>query len=98
METLFGFDDLAENRLPAPDSGPTGRDSQESADLGREQVIARIIGRNKTASAAFLDQFSDAQLRFYLDHLRIVDQPRHLAIAWHRPGDTPAITGARSVA
>ncbi|HED54078.1 MAG TPA: hypothetical protein ENJ00_07740 [Phycisphaerales bacterium] len=98
MDTLFGFDDLAENRSPKPAAEPACRDSESSADLGREQVIARIIGRNKTASAAFLDQFSDTQLRHYLDHLRFADHPRNLAIAWSRPGDTPAITGARSVA
>lgn len=95
MDTLFGFDDLAENRQPAKyEIAP----SQESAELIRPQVIARIIEHNRTASAAFLDQFSDDQLRFYLDHLRSIETPRRSARPWVRPGDAPAVTGARSVA
>ncbi len=95
MDTLFGFDDLAENRQPAKyEIAP----SQESAELVRQQVIARIIEHNRTASAAFLDQFSDDQLRFYLDHLRSIETPRRSARPWVRPGDAPAVTGARSVA
>ncbi len=95
MDTLFGFDDLAENRQPAKyEIAP----SQESAELVRPQVIARIIEHNRTASAAFLDQFSDDQLRFYLDHLRSIETPRRSARPWVRPGDAPAVTGARSVA
>ncbi|MFI4873369.1 MAG: hypothetical protein ACIAQ0_04945 [Phycisphaerales bacterium JB058] len=95
MDTLFGFDDLAENRKPATyEIAP----SQESAELVRPQVISRIIELNPTASAAFLDQFSDNQLRFYLDHLRSAEMPRRSARPWVRPGDAPAVTGARSVA
>lgn len=95
MDTLFGFDDLAENRRPAQ---PELEPSRESSKLVRPQVIARIIELNRTASAAFLDQFSDNQLRFYLDHLRSVEVPRRSASPWVRPGDSPAITAARSVA
>lgn len=95
MDTLFGFDDLAENRRPAqPEAVP----SEDSARLVRPQVIARIIDLNRTASAAFLDQFTDDQLRFYLDHLQMQNLPRRGAHPWVRPGDTPAITSARSVA
>ncbi len=95
MDTLFGFDDLAENRRPAKlELAP----SVESSELVRPQVIARIIELNPTASAAFLDQFSDNQLRYYLDHLRIAEIPRHSARPWVRPGDSHAITAARSVA
>lgn len=95
MDTLFGFDDLAENRRPTqrePEPSP------ESSELVRPLVIARIIELNQTASAAFLDQFSDNQLRFYLDHLRQIEVPRRFALPWVRPGDSPAITSARSVA
>lgn len=95
MDTLFGFDDLAENRRPAQaETLP----SPESTKLVRPQVIARIIELNRTASAAFLDQFTDDQLRFYLDHLQMQILPRRGAHPWVRPGDTPAITSARSVA
>ena len=95
MHTLFGFDDLAQNRSPAkPESIP----SPESCELVRPQVISRIIERNPTASAAFLDQFSDVQLRFYLDHLRTIDAPRGSSTPWNRPGDAPAIMFSRSVA
>ncbi|GAB5495922.1 MAG: hypothetical protein Phyf2KO_10020 [Phycisphaerales bacterium] len=95
MQTLFGFDDLAENRFPEkPDHKP----SEESSSLVRPQVIARIIDRNPTASAAFLEQFTDTQLRFYLDHLCTVDTPRGSAQPWNRPGDAPTVIYARSVA
>jgi len=95
MHTLFGFDDLAQNRSPAK---PEPKPSPESTQLVRPQVISRIIERNQTASAAFLDQFSDVQLRFYLDHLRTIDTPRGSSVPWNRPGDTPVFMFRRSVA
>ncbi len=95
MHTLFGFDDLAENRRPAQ---PARAPSATSEGLVRPQVIERIIERNPTASEAFLEQFSDVQLRFYLDHLVATDVPRSAATPWTRPGDAPAVIGTKSVA
>jgi hypothetical protein len=95
MHTLFGFDDLAQNRQPAE---PQHTPSPESSELSRPQVISRIIERNPTASAAFLEQFSDVQLCFYLDHLRTIDAPRGSSTPWNRPGDAPAIMFTQSVA
>ncbi|MFI4873442.1 MAG: hypothetical protein ACIARQ_16655 [Phycisphaerales bacterium JB061] len=95
MHTLFGFDDLAQNRQPAE---PEFTPSPESCEMARPQVISHIIERNPTASAAFLEQFSDVQLRFYLDHLRTIDAPRGSSTPWVRPGDSPAIMFTKSVA
>lgn len=95
MQTLFGFDDLAENRSPEK---PGPKPSEASTMLVRPQVISRIIDRNPTASASFLEQFSDTQLRFYLDHLCMVDTPRGSALPWNRPGDAPTVIFTRSVA
>lgn len=93
METLFGFDDLAPRdsgsaEVPAPT--PISRD--------RESVIAQIIAANPTATAAFLNQFTDEQLWLYLSHLVASQAPRGREAVWQRPGDSPAVLAAQSAA
>lgn len=59
--------------------------------LGRAQLIERITTFNPTATAAFLENFDDAALTLYLEHLhsKLGDTDRRTP--WVRPGDTRAI-------
>ena len=61
METLFGFDDLAPR-----DSGDADVPAPTPISRDRDSVIAQIIAANPTATAAFLNQFTDEQLWLYL--------------------------------
>ncbi len=91
METLFGYDDLAAgSRQPGVPKTLVPSD--------RERVIARIIELNPSASAEFLSQFGTEQLGLYLEHLLSSQGPRGRDAVWLRPGDTPAVLGARSAA
>jgi hypothetical protein len=67
--------------------------SSTSSRLTREQVVDRIITINPTATAAFLDHFSEVSLGKYLDHLVAASGPRGRHSRWERPGDSPAIWG-----
>lgn len=44
--------------------------------MTKRQLIDQIITVNRSAPAAFLARFDDEDLRAYLDHLGILDQPR----------------------
>jgi len=72
-------------------------ESLESASspsrLTREQVVDRIISINPTATANFLERFSEDSLEKYLSHLVIASGPRGGHSRWMRPGDSPAIMG-----
>ena len=78
-------------------SGAEGRTSEplecssSPSRLTREQVVDRIISINPTATAAFLDRFSEQRLEKYLDHLVAASGPRGSNARWMRPGDAPAI-------
>src|SRR5262249_45150337 len=73
-----------------PDSG----DPVTSELLSRTQLIERIITHNPTASIQFLDGFTQAALRHYLDHLIAAQVPRGRFARWVRPGDPPGIVMA----
>jgi hypothetical protein len=73
---------------------PTGGDPVTSELLTRSQTIERIITHNPTASIEFLEDFSEAALRSYLDHLVSAQVPRGPLARWVRPGDTPGIVMA----
>lgn len=91
MDTLFGYDDLADQPVqsPAPRLRVPGN---------REAAITRIIDLNPSATAEFLSQFSTEQLGLYLEHLLSVQGPRGRESGWTRRGDTPAIVASRSAA
>ncbi|MGP1271890.1 MAG: hypothetical protein ACTS22_01010 [Phycisphaerales bacterium] len=91
MDTLFGYDDLADQpaQKPAPRLKTPG---------DRESCIRRIIELNPSATAEFLAQFSAEQLALYLEHLLSAQSPRGRQSVWSRPGDTPAIMLRRSAA
>lgn len=80
-------------------AGALGRTSEQpecsslSSRLTREQVVDRIITINPTATAEFLDHFSEVSLGKYLDHLIAASGPRGPQSRWDRPGDSPAIWG-----
>ena len=57
--------------------------------LNREQVVERIMSLNATATEDYLGKFADHDLRDYLRHLQVAQDPR--GAAWSRPGRTPAI-------
>jgi hypothetical protein len=59
--------------------------------LTREQMVARIMELNTTASADFLDGFSEGALRDYLEHLRSAQVPRGPGARWTRPAGEPGI-------
>ena len=69
-------------------------DPVSSELLSRSQLIERIITHNPTASIQFLDAFTQAALRNYLDHLNAALIPRGRMARWIRPGDTPGIVMA----
>lgn len=73
---------------------PSSGDPVTSELLSRSQLIERIITHNPTASVAFLEDFSEAALRNYLDHLLSSQIPRGRLARWVRPGDTPGIVMA----
>jgi hypothetical protein len=73
---------------------PATGDPVTSELLSRSQLIERIITFNPTASVQFLDAFTQAALRTYLDHLLSAQIPRGRLARWVRPGDTPGIVMA----
>lgn len=73
---------------------PATGDPVTSELLSRSQLIERIITHNPTASIQFLDGFTQAALRNYLDHLLSAQTPRGRLARWVRPGDTPGIVMA----
>ena len=77
--------DRTTDRRPASETDHLDR-------LSREQVIDEIITRNPSATAIFLDAFSDKGLRRYLTRLRSTRRPRGRGARWVRPNDAPAIT------
>jgi hypothetical protein len=76
-------------------SEPLESDSPSSR-LTREQVVDRIISINPTATAQFLERFTESSLGMYLDHLIVASGPRGGHSRWLRPGDSPAIMGRPS--
>jgi hypothetical protein len=60
-----------------------------SMSLQRRNVMDQIIALNPSASAEFLEQFDDAALSQYLDHLNIAQQPRGKDARWVRPHGKP---------
>ena len=44
--------------------------------MTKRQLIDQIVTVNQTAEPGFLADFKDEDLQEYLDHLRVVDQPR----------------------
>lgn len=67
------------------------RVTEERVALTREQVIARIIELNPTATGGFLETFSDGELSSYLDHLSLTLAPRNERSRWCRPAGVPAV-------
>jgi len=87
-------DDAGRNRHPMPDRTLFERQEAEpksSPGLTREQVVARILSLNPSATAEFLSGFDDTSLERYLARLSITSQPRGRASRWVRPDDAPAI-------
>lgn len=60
--------------------------------LGREQLIARIVDLNPTATTAFLNSFSVEELQRYFDHLRNPDR----GMLWVRPNGSRAVVARES--
>jgi hypothetical protein len=50
---------------------------------------------NLSATASFLQRFTDRALGTYLDHLVAAERPRGRHARWERPGDSPAIMASR---
>ncbi|MBX3357246.1 MAG: hypothetical protein KF745_02340 [Phycisphaeraceae bacterium] len=76
----------------AGDEGPSSiRETLASRTLTRPQIVDRILSMNPSATAGFLDRFTDRALSVYLDHLVSAQRPRGRDAVWERPGDTPAI-------
>lgn len=63
-----------------------------SYGLSRTQVLDRILRLNASATADFLDEFSDESLAEYLDHLALTCRPRSERTRWVRRGNAPAIS------
>ena len=57
--------------------------------LARRNMIEQIIALNPSATAGFLEQFDDAALSQYLDHLHVAHQPRGRDARWVRPHGRP---------
>ena len=59
--------------------------------VSRRMLVDAIRGHNPKVSPTFLADFSDEQLRHYLDHLEWGEKPRLTAGAWEDPEHSPAI-------
>lgn len=59
--------------------------------MPRHSLIEAIRTHNPKVSPHFLTDFSDEQLRHYLDHLEWGEKPRLTAGAWEDPERSPAI-------
>lgn len=62
-----------------------------------DHLVEFIVTLNPTANRTWLSTFDPWDLHRYAQHLECASQPRHMATAWQRTGDTPAIV-ARSAA
>lgn len=63
--------------------------------LSKPQIIERIQDLNQTAARAWLEVFTDGQLRRYLDHLLLTQQPRDTHSRWIHSGEVPAVVALR---
>lgn len=61
--------------------------------MSRDQIIAAICRINRTADAAFLGAFTDAQLDEYLQRLTLIHDRRGRESVWIRRNPEPAIVG-----
>jgi hypothetical protein len=57
----------------------------------RLRLMDAIRDLNATAQREYLDQFNDAALKLYLDHLQTTSAPRGRRAIWTRPTETPGI-------
>jgi hypothetical protein len=57
----------------------------EHRQLTRPQLLDEIRRFNTTVDATFLDQFNDAELGEYLDHLELARQKQLRIAGWDRP-------------
>ena len=64
--------------------------------LKRSQIIRHIQAINPTAKADWLSRFDDTALRYYLDHLQKILEPRGSQSFWVRPGETPPVVTRRA--
>ncbi len=60
--------------------------------LSREQLMDEIIGINGAATAGFLAEFADGDLRLYLGRLRSTQLGRGRSSVSERPAGVPAIS------
>ena len=70
---------------------PESVSEASSIRLTREQMVARIMDMNTTASEEFLGRFRDRDLREYMDHLNAAQVPRGAGARWARRDSTPGI-------
>ncbi len=66
--------------------------------LNRLQIIEQIRQINPSADQSWLEDFQDASLRHYLDHLQITTEPRGGESFWIRMGETAAAVTRRPAA
>lgn len=59
--------------------------------LTKAQIIERIQEVNRSVGREWLDVFNDLQLRRYLEHLQLSDQPRDGRAKWIHHGEVPAV-------
>lgn len=57
----------------------------DAISLRRRRSMADIMALNASATTDFLDQFDDAALVEYLNHLSLTNQPRGTESRWVRP-------------
>ncbi|MEE2681346.1 MAG: hypothetical protein VX641_03135 [Planctomycetota bacterium] len=59
--------------------------------IEKNRLIELIQETNQSSTREWLEQFDQADLRLYLDHLDITREPRGGSSSWTRRGDTPAV-------
>lgn len=74
-------------------SRPAAQAQPKAVSPERQRLIDQIITINPTAAREYLDQFKDQSLKYYLNHLHALQEPRGRMAWWLRPAETAAATG-----